>query len=281
MIKMMSYCGSKYNFVQKFNDIIINNKNKVYYEPFIGSGSIFVNLPNKFDRYIINDIDENIVGIWKSIQIYSFDDFVRIKKEICKDFGNIKDDIDSYYNFRNWWNVEHFNFDKKFKFIYLYVLANSCINSFIRFGKNGMNSSFGNRDYFFSNTSYDKIKYKLEKTSILNCSYDEINYSDNGLIFLDPPYSEREGSYSNNFNDDELNNFLKFVNNISNKNNVIYTDIENKIIDDKLQNFNKYIIIDMINTSPNRKSDKGGVEYMKECAYYNFKYFDKNERLFL
>lgn len=47
---------------------------KVYVEPFLGSGSIFYNVPFKDDaKYIINDLDEYIYRIHNSFKLgYSY-----------------------------------------------------------------------------------------------------------------------------------------------------------------------------------------------------------------
>ena len=41
-------------------------------EPFIGSGAVLFNLNKSFDKYIINDIDRNIIRIYKSFKKLMF-----------------------------------------------------------------------------------------------------------------------------------------------------------------------------------------------------------------
>lgn len=266
-IRMMRYSGSKYNFVEIINEIINKSNKKIFIEPFIGSGSVFINTIDKFDEYIINDVDSNIISIWNAIKEFNYKDWSDRKRYIFNKFGDIKNNKESYYNFRNTYNEKiHFT-DKKEKGIYLYFLANSCINSFLRFGPNGMNQSYGNVSYTFNKLSYNKIKMKLKKTKILNLDYTEIEYS-NSLLFLDPPYFERDSSYSKFDNEDNK----EFINNIiqySKNNDVLYTDIYNEEVYKQINKFKRKLLRkQMSNTSPNRKNNLEKVKGNKEVLYY-------------
>lgn len=63
MYRLLRYSGSKLNFIDKINPIISESKAKHYYEPFIGSGAVFINLNKEFDSYHINDLDKNLIHI--------------------------------------------------------------------------------------------------------------------------------------------------------------------------------------------------------------------------
>ena len=63
MIRAFKYVGSKIFFVNKFNRIerLIETSNKILIEPFVGSGSIFLNSIGKYKQYVINDTNENVI----------------------------------------------------------------------------------------------------------------------------------------------------------------------------------------------------------------------------
>lgn len=264
-IKFIRYQGSKQHFINKFNEITYNLDSKVYIEPFLGSGAIFFNLQKEYEHYILNDLNKDIISIYESFKYLTYNDYEDVKNYIFTTFGDIKNIKESFYNFRNYYN-EYYHFTSKIeKGFYLYFLANSCINSMLRFGPNGMNSSFGNRLYYIDNESiYNYIHSKLNRADLYSKDYIEVlKYSNNdSLIFLDPPYFTRPASYSNNF---DKNDFIELLDIIKeSKSNIIYTDIENIQIDEYLK-WNKINTKVITNTSPGKLKDK-----YQEVAYFNF-----------
>jgi DNA adenine methylase/adenine-specific DNA-methyltransferase len=275
IVKFFRYSGSKDRFASYFNELSKNLSEDLFIEPFLGSGAVFINT-RFFNKCIINDIDENIISIFNAVKYNSYSKFVEISKSIKEHFGDIKQNKESYYKFREFYNktwhfVKQEDYNKFYeKGIYLYFLANSCINSFLRFGPNGMNQSFGGRSFIFSNYDYDTIKSKLEFSEIFNTDWINLKYLyKNSILFLDPPYYKRKTSYTNSIDSiNELSTFIDNVLSVSIENKIIYTDIENKISDVLLENgFKKDIIRNVRNSSPNRIN-----EYiqMNEVVYYNF-----------
>jgi len=159
--KFMRYQGSKDHFVPEFNKLYEKTNKNIFCELFLGSGAIFINCQDSFDEYILNDNNENIMSIWNAVIKFTYNDFMNVKKFIFDKFGDIKTNKEAYYKFRNWYNENiHFS-GKTEKGICLYYLANSCINSMLRFGPNGMNQSYGNRLFIFQrmNLIILKINY--------------------------------------------------------------------------------------------------------------------------
>jgi len=253
--------------VNLFNELINNANNGVYVEPFLGSGAVFINLPDKFDLYIINDIDKNIMNIWQSVLNFSYKDFVDVKNNIFEIFGDIKNNKDSYYNFRNFYN-DYYHFEsKEEKGIFLYFLANSCINSLLRFGKSGMNQSFGNRFYIFDEQTFNKIKNKLLKSQIYNVDYRELKNINNSIVYLDPPYFGTDVTYEKQFEKNDLTELIDYIKIYSNSNKILYSDLENEVSDSLLNcNFKKIETKNMRNISPNRNKE---FTNKKEVIYYN------------
>ena len=262
--RLFGYPGNKIFCVSILNDLIkkLSFKNcELYIEPFVGSGAIFYNLnilKNIKNKYI-NDIDFNIFLLHKSIQISTYKKYIEIINNIKLNFSDIKTNKETYYNFRDWFNKKYYlnlknkNFHLETGLILLY-LSTTCLNHILRFGPNGMNQSYGNREYIISEKIFNECKNLLNNTKILNVSYEQlINFNNkNCIYFFDPPYELRKMPYSNNFN---LDQFLEKLIHINGKNTLIfYTDIENKK-SDKLLNygFNKQIIREMRSISPNRK----------------------------
>lgn len=253
-IRVMRYSGSKFNFSNKFNSMISGFPEKIYYEPFVGGGAVFANIHedtlfsfNNISIYHINDLNPHIMSIWNFIKHMNYKVLDDIAKFIVMEFGDIKSNKESYYAYREYYNKTYHFTDNIMKGGYLYFLVNSCINSLARFGPNGFNQSFGNCLYQMGFETYNKVQIRLQITNLTNKSYDEIEYEENSIIFLDPPYFKRPSSYTTNFTKDDYKKFVDFAVKLSDNRKIIYTDIEDEYAD---KFFTKTFIRDIKNTSP-------------------------------
>lgn len=249
--KFFRYSGAKSRFVGLIN-LHLKTKKRVYCEPFVGSGAVVFNLTQEFDQYILGDIDRNIIAIYKAFSKLSYSDYIEILKSLSKEFSDFEttkrcgESFDkakeNYYSFRDWFNSEHWNTGSIEEGVYLHVLANSCLNSFLRFGPNGMNQSFGARsNLIIPQGDFVKIKSILSKTRLYCGSYKKL-LTEEAFFFLDPPYAYQDSSYLG-FTKDDLRDF---IHNIRNK-EFLYTDIlcdENSILENRVK------IRDMVSTAP-------------------------------
>lgn len=266
----MRYSGSKIKFVPLYQKIIKDIKFDQFIEPYVGSGAIYIN--NEAKSFIINDLNKELISVFKSFKHCNYNKLLEIKQFIFEEFGDIKLSKESYYNYRNWYN-EHYHFtDKIEKGFYLCFIINSTINSFARWGPNGFNNSFGNRFFCLNANEFQLINKKLQKTTI--CNEDGINIinkaESNSLIFCDPPYLNAPTSYSNHFNENNLKDLLITMK--KSKAKIIYTDIKNELNSKLLNEWKMIEIRQMANTSPNRKK-----QYTDkiEMVFTNFEWKNK------
>jgi len=265
MIKFFNYSGTKIKYVKQLNSYINRTSKSVYIEPFVGSGAVFFNLERQFDEYILNDIDANIIRMYKTFKEIDYDYYLEVRGDITKTFGTFKKHDsakENYYNFRNWFNETHFGKDSILEGLYLHVLSNTCINSFLRFGPNGMNQSFGNRDSVLTEDMFNSIHNKLSSATLLNKRYEAVlDASDvsDSCVFLDPPYFSQKSSYAG-FNENDL---VQFINRLSSlKGDYVYTDILNG----HNAHLNKSYLREIVSTSPNNPGTKrNNFEYI----FYN------------
>lgn len=250
------YAGNKAFLIANLNEKIGNEQYDVYMESFLGSGSLFYNLKNKFNQYILNDLDYNIVLMHRALQVYSYEDYMKIVSDVKTKFGDVKHNKNSFYAFRDWFNETYLDLickhDKTTNAgLYLLYLAGLVINSILRFGPNGMNQSFGNREYIIPEIMYNDMKNRLnyKNCGICNTSYNCLNIHDNSVMFFDPPYVNREISYNKKF---DQNKFLTFLKNINgNHQLILYTDYENEKSDELLNfGFEKEVIRTMRSIAP-------------------------------
>lgn len=74
---LFKYSGNKAWLSDYVNSIIANSHAdfESYFELFLGSGSIFLNLDRKFKKYLINDKSPWIYFIWRSFMDSSYDEY--------------------------------------------------------------------------------------------------------------------------------------------------------------------------------------------------------------
>lgn len=262
-VSLFKYQGAKTKFVPKFLELTRGLTTEVFVEPFVGSGAVFLNTEDKYDEYIINDLNSDVVRMWRSVKESSYEDYLDAKNYVLTEFGDLKTDKEAFYGFRNWWNKTYWKTNTTEEGIYLSFLTNSVINSILRFGPNGMNSCFGKRWYFPEERDFLVAKEKLEKTTIKNQFFHEVSIPEFSTIFLDPPYLNRpSGAYVKDFEHSDLVTFTNKVQDLSHLNTIIYTDTENPFI----EGFNKFVIRKMRNTAPGSSKSETENEY----CYYNF-----------
>jgi DNA adenine methylase Dam len=270
-VSPFKYSGRKLQFVDQINSLYNNlffsldTSELTYVEPYCGSASVFFNLTSEFKKYIISDIDRNVVEIMKAIKNNPYTVYWALYESVKNQFGDIKNSKDAYYAFRNWFNENYWGTCDKVEGLYLQLLFGSCINSMARFGPSGFNQGYGNALFVLSKEEYDVAHIKLQKTEIYNMSFEKlqesilVKYDEHKLFFFfDPPYIKRGAAY-HQFDEDEHSKFIKYLNNCKGK--WIYTDIyENQV------KFPFMILREnMTNTAPNTKKEKLD---NKEVAFY-------------
>jgi len=273
-LNFLKYPGSKIRFIETINNEINSQRYLVdtYVEPFLGSGSVFLNIPFKFKKYILSDIDENVIKLWNIFK-YKYDDLILFYKINFLKYGNPGNKKDVYYKIRNELNKKYFNTYLKEESFFLYFISKCAINSMFRVGPNGFNQGWGNRGNKVSLSRNDfeiiQNKFLSNNLNILHqnffdlyeSQYDILN-NKKSLLFLDPPYTELSYGYrlEKTFNKDV---FLNIINNLNSK--IIYTDVYSKDIIKKL-NWRIVSLRKMNNIAPNSKKHSTKEEVM----YINF-----------
>ena len=264
MTKFINYSGTKIKYRDKINPIINASTKNIYVEPFVGSGAILFGLEKEFDEYIINDIDPNIIRMYKSFKECTYNDY----KDIVSQIGPLANDKDRYYLKRKYWNDNLWKTDTTEEGLYLHVIGSSVINSMLRFSKNGMNQGFGAREFIINESDFNKIQSRLKRTTIHSVSYTDLMNIDDAIYFLDPPYFSQDSSYAG-FNKDDIKTFINTLDNIE----YVYTDILNEY-NNKIEN--KIFVREMRSTSPQVSGDKKRANNNMEYIFYNVPKYSQN-----
>ncbi len=259
MRKLYSYMGSKGRYLDVINNLINNVGSINYYEPFLGSGIIFLNLEKEFKKYYLNDIFPDLLLFFNN---YSFLDKKYINNMIDYELNNfnIEKNKKKYYELREIMNNEK---DLKRKTILFWMIANTCINNMVRFNSNTLkfNQSYGNRKYtnkietFLSSIDYCNKKNIYTSVNDFKAFFSNINNTRDNFVFIDPPYFL--SNFSSKWDKEKTQWIINWL--IKNdKVQFIYTDIESELTDFLLKNRKdlEYSYHQKIkNISPNRKKE--------------------------
>ncbi len=229
------YVGDKHKLMKQLLELFPKNIN-FFFEPFVGGGTIFLNVHAK--KYFLNDIDKNIIAIHeylieKSKNTNSF--FNEIEK-ITKFYNlsrSYKEDIVPDSLKKQWKKTyfarfnksgyekmrEGFNRAKKKEPLVLYALLIYGFNRMLRFNRRGdFNLPVGNVDFnknvvdalneYFKVVRGRKIEFhNIDFRNFLT----EKKYSKNDFVYLDPPYLITFSEYNKLWNRNNEKDLLKEI----------------------------------------------------------------------
>jgi DNA adenine methylase len=179
-----------------------------YYEPFLGTGAVYLHLLP--EKAVLNDLNKDIINIWKLVKtepeyvISKINEFKKVflplnnveKLKMCKEIVSKMDTLKGK--------------ERTVKYlIMIYCSFNSCIYSGNKLYISGINGNLHSRNqcHIFSENYVKKLlelKHVLKNIRIENKDYKIIlsKTKQGDFVFLDPPYIE-EKSYLFNYNKNE------------------------------------------------------------------------------
>lgn len=288
------YVGDKFKILKQILPYFPDNIER-FIEPFLGGGSVFLNINAKL--YLLNDIDKNIVSLHETLFSYKNKSSLFIsevkdildKHSLSKSYfgetvstdlkNEFKKTYYAVYNKAGYNNLRNeFNLDKNN--IKLYILLIYGFNRFLRFNKKGeFNLPVGNVDFnknvynalhnYFEFVNNKKIQYS---SLDFECFIKSIKFKQNDFIYFDPPYLISNSEYNKIWNDDKEYNLLKTLDELSSKkvkwaisNIVHYKDRENNIFKKWAMSYNVYDI-----KSNYISYNDNSIKYIKEVLVTNY-----------
>ena len=179
-----------------------------YREPFVGGGSVFVYLKQKYPKrkYWINDLHENLFHFWNQTQ-HNLNELIEQIYLWKNEFDNGKD-LHKYLKA----NIEQFDDLKKAAAFFVF--------NRITFSGTSESGGFSNAAYErrFTLSSIERVKRLstiLNDTTISNKDYQEVveKEGDQVFLFLDPPYysATKSALYGKNGNLHKAFNHVRFA----------------------------------------------------------------------
>ena len=273
---------------------------------FCGGCNVGINITA--EQYFYNDINSELIGLFKIFKNNNLDKIKKDVEKIISDY-NLSNSSENGYEFYSCesssglksYNNEHYlrlrndfnilqekNYDY---YIKLYVLIVFAFNNQIRFNSNGdFNLPCGKRD--FNNSLQNKLNNFTTRIHAQNTVFSSIDFKEfdisgldeNSFVYIDPPYLASTASYNENggwteIKEQELLEFLdkltanniKFAlsNVLKNNNN------ENKILADWLnKNKDKYYTHHLNYNYSNSNYQRKGKDDTDEVLILNYNWKD-------
>lgn len=187
---VLRWVGSKKRLV---NDIVNNLPDKMndYYEPFLGSGIVYLHIPNKKKSYI-NDNNKDLISIYKYVK-KNHKKMIEKLDKLYKDYMKSEDKKEFYLKQRVNFNKLKGKYNIERAILYIFI-NKTCYNGLMQFNKYDLNTSgFGKLDNpnICDLKNIENLHHNLKnRTIIKNQDYLEFlkNIKKGDFVYLDPPY---------------------------------------------------------------------------------------------
>ncbi len=181
MRPFLKWAGGKYRIIDRIKATIPNGTRLV--EPFVGSGTLFLN--TEFDQYLLADINNDLINLYKIIQKEGLD-FIDYSEEFFSHENNTKE---KFYTHRNLFNTTDELRLKSALFLYL---NRHCFNGLCRYNSKGeFNVPFGRyKKPYFPRKEMSYFFEKSQNAEFVCTDFEElmISLTVGDVVYCDPPY---------------------------------------------------------------------------------------------
>ena len=177
----LKWAGGKFKLTEQINVRLPQGKRLI--EPFVGAGSVFLN--SDFDEYLLNDINPDLIEMYKIIK--------RKPKQFIDDakyyFQEKFNDEAAYYQLRTEFNASTDLYKRSLLFLYL---NRHGYNGLCRYNQSGgFNVPFGRyKKPYFPEKELLFFAEKAKKATFVCKSYEKLflYLRDSDVLYCDPPY---------------------------------------------------------------------------------------------
>lgn len=235
------YVGDKYKLMEQYINLFPSGISN-FYEPFVGGGSVFLNIEAK--KYYLNDIDKHLINIHKFLKENSKNpkEFFEEVEKITTAYGlskSYQEDIIPSALKKQWKKTyfarfnkggyeklrECVNNNKKNDPLILYVLLIYGFNRMLRFNGGGrFNLPVGNVDFNKNvvNALNDYFDFVRNKKIIFSSNdfrkfFIGKKYHESDFVYLDPPYLITASEYNKFWDQKSEIDLLKLIDRLNTK----------------------------------------------------------------
>ncbi|MFT6733701.1 MAG: DNA adenine methylase [Polaribacter sp.] len=176
----LKWAGGKYRLLDRLQPLLQGRK---LIEPFVGAGSVFLNLP--FERFLVGDINPDLINLYECLKKEK-KSFIQYSQSFFNDLNNKKI---QYLSFREEFNNGAEGRRRAALFVYM---NRHGFNGLCRYNKGGgFNVPFGRNDkpYFPEKEMYHFIERAKKTKFVCGDFISLMNRATKGdVVYCDPPY---------------------------------------------------------------------------------------------
>ena len=177
----MKWAGNKYGVLDKLLDTLPSSTKLI--EPFLGSGSVFLNTGHK--KYILNDANPDLINVFRCLK----EDPTNFIKELKFLFNDKLNCSSAYYRLRSDFNSTEDSFYKTLLFVYL---NRHGYQGLCRYSKStGFNVPYGHyKSVHFPEEEMVVAALKVKRAKLMSENYSQAfrRARAGDVIYCDPPY---------------------------------------------------------------------------------------------
>ena len=230
MRSALKWAGGKKKVINDIASLLPSKGKKRLVEPFVGGGSVFLNLD--FEEYLLVDMNKDLIALFNLIKNQP----TRFIYDAAKLFNGENNLPEKYYEFRSQFNQSTDSYERSLLFLYL---NRHGYNGLCRYNKSGCyNVPFGRYKHpYFPQNELEFFSEKAQKAIFLQgdfeTAFSKLRADD--VVYCDPPYSpiNRTSNFTayagNSFTDDDQRRLVNCAQNA--KNIGVPTLISNHYVD--------------------------------------------------
>lgn len=181
----LKWAGGKYSLVEgiALRLSLASRDADTLVEPFVGAGSVFLN--TDFKNYILNDINADLINLYKELKQQP-EEFITDARKL---FVALNNHPDAYYDYRKQFNNSVDIYERAILFLYM---NRHGYNGLCRYNLKGIfNVPFGKykKPYFPEKELYTFAE-KAQRATFTCQGYAEVfqDLPSNSVVYCDPPY---------------------------------------------------------------------------------------------
>lgn len=253
----MNYPGRKYKILDQLYPYFPKNINN-FIDLFCGGLDVICNI-DAITKYA-NDIDSDLINIYKAFQKISYEDLIQFINKRIKEFQLTRYNYDGFIKYRDLYNT-----DKKYHTaLDLFVLSRFAYNNLVEVKNEKFMGSFGfdHSDFNLNQRANTKALHsKIQQIIFSSMNFLDFNldmFSSNDFIYVDPPYLISGDMYNYNWSEEQEYQLYSYLNMATDKgikwgvsNLIAHKGQFNEILIDWSKEYNVYDIFTNYSNSYN------------------------------
>jgi DNA adenine methylase len=184
MRSALKWAGGKKRVIGDILKVLPVKGKKRLVEPFVGGGSVFLNID--FDEYLLIDMNKDLISLFNIIKNQSAEFIIDAEKYFTGDYNH----SEKYYDLRKQFNETSDSYQRSILFLYL---NRHGYNGLCRYNKSGgYNVPFGRYKHpYFPKTEIEFFSKKAQRATFIQGDFETAfaQLRSDDVVYCDPPYS--------------------------------------------------------------------------------------------